>query len=151
MRLHTPRNYGVVLYASLYEVSRQTARHNGTSRHLDGAARPSFVPDVRECHPLLRPPFGIGRLSGVKAREWRATVRSIERPPLDPCQHVGQHWNARIYSRAFRGVVAGRFLSSESTAPPPSTIGIFPSFYSSTYAILPLNFSSLGVKIIFVL
>jgi len=134
-----------MLYVSLDEVSRQTARHNGTSWHLDGAACPSFVSDVRECHPLLRPPFdyrGKGqRMASNGPFDWTTTSRPLptRRPTLE-CENLFQ---------TFRGVVAERFLFSESTAPPPLTIEIFPFFCSSTYAILPLNFSSLGIKITF--
>lgn len=86
--------------ALLDEISRQSARHNGTSRRLDGAACPSFVPDIRECHPLLRPPFGIGQLSGGKGQrmasngpfDWTTTSRPLptRRPTLE-CENLFQN------------------------------------------------------------
>lgn len=125
----------------LDKVSGQAARHNGTSWHLDDATWPSFVPDVRECHPLLQPPFGIGRrLSGrVKGqRGWRSIRLDdhLSRPPLTrrptlECENLFQNipWG-------------GRFLSSESTTRDLHRRSeYFPSFCSSTSATLPSNFA----------
>jgi len=67
--------------------------------------------------------------------DWTTTSRNPER--------VGQDWNARIYSRTFRGEAVGRFLSCELTPPLLSTIGIFSSFCPHRFpaATLPSNFS----------
>lgn len=81
--------------------------------------RSAFVPDVRECHPLLRLPFGIGRFLLRENTE----LESSKSSPFDRMRlwqeggegegfQPGRYRNARIYFRTFHRVIAGHFTSS---------------------------------------
>lgn len=114
-----------ILRVPVRRASGLSGEYNGTSWHFESTVCSAFVPDVRECHPLLRLPFGIGRflsrenteLESSKSspfdrmRLWHEKEREREKGEEEGF-HSGRYRNARIYFRTFHRVIAGHFPSS---------------------------------------
>lgn len=128
-----------ILRVPVRRASGLSGEYNGTSWHFESTVRSAFVPDVRECHPLLRLPFGIGRfllrenteLESSKSslfdrmRLWQEWGRGRRIPPrtLSECKNIfpnipsSDSWTFYLFDRTsrFLALTRSNFYSSLSS------------------------------------